>query len=437
MQKNFLPLLALLLWFGTATSQNEGNPHSFAIRKIFNDYYTPQMGRMAPLKELKGGVEMAYYRQLGGIFSLGLPIKMGLTKLPEQLNNQSFLSVDITLLLQPLRTNSSNWQPYFFGGAGATNHKMAINDARIQLPAGAGLDVRLSSRVALSVQSEYRFCINDNTNAFQHAVGFRFSLGSEKSFGQKKKITEKDIKDTDGDGVFDNDDLCPHQPGPRIYRGCPDSDGDGIPDQEDKCPDLAGIGLANGCPDNDGDGISDLIDECPGIVGTANGCPDSDGDGVADKDDNCPDLAGIGPDGCGQIPDGVYPDFFVSKGYEAVLSEKEIETLDVALENISFEIGKSNLNRSALPYLDQILQVMKNNPEYRLEVVGHADNIGTSARNQLLSEERARACYTYLVLKGADPTRIFFKGKGEQQPIANNQSEEGRRFNRRVEFHVY
>ncbi len=98
--------------------------------------------------------------------------------------------------------------------------------------------------------------------------------------------------DRDGDGVADKDDACPDTPGK--IKGCPDTDGDGVADKEDRCPTIAGTMATKGCPDKDGDGIADLDDLCPEIKGTAalKGCPDTDGDGVADKDDACPTIAG-------------------------------------------------------------------------------------------------------------------------------------------------
>ncbi|MFH1131945.1 MAG: OmpA family protein [Pseudomonadota bacterium] len=118
-----------------------------------------------------------------------------------------------------------------------------------------------------------------------------------------------DIKDTDGDGVFDYNDRCPNRPedkdGYQDRDGCPDPDNDGdlIPDIRDKCPDEAedkdGFKDEDGCPepDNDGDGIPDLRDACPFQPENINGIKDKDGcpdipdedeDGIADKQDKCP-----------------------------------------------------------------------------------------------------------------------------------------------------
>jgi OmpA-OmpF porin, OOP family len=69
-------------------------------------------------------------------------------------------------------------------------------------------------------------------------------------------------------------------------------------------------------------------------------------------------------------------------------------------------------------------------------VVGHADNVGQTAANQKLSEQRAQAVKNYLVKQGIEPNRIYAEGKGETQPIADNATAEGRTKNRRVEIEV-
>jgi OOP family OmpA-OmpF porin len=110
--------------------------------------------------------------------------------------------------------------------------------------------------------------------------------------------------DNDHDGVPDAVDRCPMTPGPASNQGCPlvaaaDRDGDGIPDDVDRCPDQPedydGFQDSDGCPepDNDGDGVLDAVDRCPNVPGpVANyGCPiqDRDGDGIPDNIDKCPD----------------------------------------------------------------------------------------------------------------------------------------------------
>jgi hypothetical protein len=113
--------------------------------------------------------------------------------------------------------------------------------------------------------------------------------------------------DRDGDGMADEPDDCPDEPGSPMTAGCPDSDGDGVADGEDSCPDQPGLLEYDGCPmtdDRDLDGIADDQDECPDESGTpvTEGCPDADGDSIPDYYDGCPEapgaLGGPGGDGC-------------------------------------------------------------------------------------------------------------------------------------------
>ncbi|MFB0536431.1 MAG: FHA domain-containing protein [Anaerolineae bacterium] len=115
-----------------------------------------------------------------------------------------------------------------------------------------------------------------------------------------------ELADRDDDGVADEADACPDEPGSAAADGCPDQDRDGISDAEDACPDEAGLPEGGGCPapgegNRDGDGLLDYADACPDEPGSprAAGCPDADGDGIADAEDACPTESGWPErDGC-------------------------------------------------------------------------------------------------------------------------------------------
>ncbi len=226
--------------------------------------------------------------------------------------------------------------------------------------------------------------------------------------------------DRDGDSIPDGDDPCPDAPGP---EGCPDTDGDGLYDNEDECPDEAGIPSLNGCPDRtdtDGDGIIDSRDRCPNFRGTeaTQGCPDRDEDGVADNEDECPTLAG--PPATSGCPE---------------LSE-ESTVLDLRGQKILFETNSTVLDESSFILLDQVRTIMEKNPDRSLRIMGHTDNSGSARYNKQLSEQRAKACYEYLIERGIDPDRITYEGFGEEKPIAENDTPQGREINRRVEFEL-
>ncbi len=231
----------------------------------------------------------------------------------------------------------------------------------------------------------------------------------------------KGCPDTDGDGVIDMEDTCPNTPGLRSMSGCPDSDGDGIVDAEDKCPNEAGTSLMGGCPDKDtdGDGISDSKDACPKVagVGQFQGCPDTDGDGVQDSKDKCRTTAGSpSNNGC------------------PVIKAEDRRILNLAVQNVRFETSRATLKNESYPILDQVVDILKRYPDYNVKIRGYTDDRGNAAANQTLSENRARTCANYLISKGISSRRIASQGYGETNPVATNDTPEGRRMNRRVEF---
>jgi len=230
--------------------------------------------------------------------------------------------------------------------------------------------------------------------------------------------------DTDGDGVLDKDDKCPEEAGPVGNGGCPilDSDGDGIPDEQDRCPNEAGLAVMSGCPDTDGDGVPDIDDRCVDIIGLPQwqGCPDTDADGVPDPDDRCPELAGpITNKGCPEV------------------KEETKKTLSKAMRTVKFQPAKAELIKTSYPILDEVVAVLAEYPAYHLHVKGHTDNIGKAEDNQVLSENRAKACYAYLIKQGVDASRLSYLGFGQTKPIADNKTSSGRSLNRRVEFELH
>lgn len=224
--------------------------------------------------------------------------------------------------------------------------------------------------------------------------------------------------DSDGDGVVDRLDKCPRTPeGVKVdYNGCPeDSDNDGVYDYRDKCPGTPkGVKVdSRGCPpDSDGDGVYDYMDKCPdtptGVKVDSKGCPpDSDGDGVYDYRDRCPETpkgARVNDLGCWVI------------------------------QNVIFDFDRATIRPEYYPELDDVVKVLNNQPDLKIEIQGHTCNMGTEAYNLKLSKRRARAVLDYLVSKGIDSTRLSSEGYGESKPIASNDTEEGREVNRRAQL---
>lgn len=101
---------------------------------------------------------------------------------------------------------------------------------------------------------------------------------------------------------------------------------------------------------------------------------------------------------------------------------------------INFDTGKSIIRDESRPIIDQIAEMLKANPELKLNVEGHTDNVGSPASNKTLSEERAKSVVTAIVGQGIAADRLNPIGYGQDRPVTDNDSEEGRAKNRRVEL---
>lgn len=106
----------------------------------------------------------------------------------------------------------------------------------------------------------------------------------------------------------------------------------------------------------------------------------------------------------------------------------------IILTNIQFETAKWDLKQDSEPALMMLVQFLMKTPNVRIQINGHTDNVGSETDNMILSEQRAKSVVDYLTSKGIDSKRMLYKGFGSSQPIADNQTEEGRAKNRRTEM---
>jgi OOP family OmpA-OmpF porin len=277
-------------------------------------------------------------------------------------------------------------------------------DQMLHAMIGLTPQVRLSNRMALSVdvsvlahayQSRtYDFSIRNEDPGidgylYNVSIGLQYSFGKQAVYADwvKKPDLSKTLEET-------RDRLS------RLEEQLKDDDNDGVANYLDRESGTAEGAIVNtkgetqlreqAVTDTDGDGLTDEKDDCPTIKGkpSANGCPET-GD------------ASLGP-----------------------------------LMGIRFETQEYVITQSAYTTLDYIADILRRNPDYKLEITGHTDNQGTVEDNQLLSEKRASAVRNYLLSKGVEESRLSSRGMGAGQPVASNETEAGRAGNRRVEFVV-
>ncbi len=282
--------------------------------------------------------------------------------------------------------------------------------------------------------------------------------------GQVIAAATPTAKDRDGDGYDDDVDECPDSPedfdGFEDENGCPDEDNDldkvldaaelvdGVwtnNDQKDSVDcrndpeDIDDFEDEDGCPDpdNDKDGLIDYpekIDQCPNEpedfdkFEDEDGCPDPDNDKdtFLDGVDGCPmdpeDFDGEeDTDGC--------PDLAVKLDPCAIKLDDKIMFDSNKSDLLSKKFGTNNTK-----LLDDVVTVLKNNPDITIEIGGHTDSKSSDSFNQKLSEKRVASVRQHLIDKGISSTRVTAVGYGEKTPVDTNKTKEGRENNRRVEF---
>jgi OmpA-OmpF porin, OOP family len=273
----------------------------------------------------------------------------------------------------------------------------------------------------------------------------RFVVAVEWAPAHEEPAAEPAVLDRDNDGVLDANDACPDSPGPPSTdpkkNGCApsaDRDKDGVPDTEDVCPDQPGLHsddpMKDGCPpaaDRDKDGVLDKDDACPDAHGVqttnpkTNGCPlqtDSDNDGVLDAADACPTVPG---------PAAKDPKM---NGCPIARTEAAQTKLG---ERIKFNANSAEIPKENEAILNEIAKFLIERPDIKwVRVEGHTDKWAEAQRAKALSAKRAEAVVEWLGKHGVDLERLMSQGFGSERPIDSNDTEQGRKNNRRVEFHV-
>ncbi len=230
--------------------------------------------------------------------------------------------------------------------------------------------------------------------------------------------------DSDGDGVADYNDECPRTPlGVSVdARGCQlvqqvqmDSDGDSITDDKDQCPNTpAGVGVdATGCPvitQNDVQVLEEKIKPKPKRVKKRR--VDSDGDGVVDSKDECP-----------KTPKGF------SVNSIGCPIKKNLQ--------IKFEANSATIPQSQRWKVKEFADFLKRYPNAKVDIVGYTDTSGSRTKNRYLSQKRAQSVKNLLIHYGINSFRIKAIGKGDLNPIAPNDTVEGRELNRRIEAVIH
>lgn len=275
----------------------------------------------------------------------------------------------------------SNLTPFAKIGAGyefVSNEVKNYNEDGLVLDVGAGFKVPLTENWALKAEAIYLAKVDNRHNRYSDN-NFIGLVGLTYSFGAQKSQVVPEVVETEKKEVV------------VIEKPKVDSDHDGVFDEMDKCPNTpAGVQVdAQGCKlflDDDKDGVENSLDKCP----------------------NTPVGAAVNADGCPQ-------------------------TINLS---INFENNSYQVKESSLPKIEEFANFLKKYKNYTAEIVGYTDSRGSQTYNKKLSQKRADEVKKLLIEKGVEASRLTAVGMGELNPIASNETPEGRAKNRRIEANL-
>lgn len=134
------------------------------------------------------------------------------------------------------------------------------------------------------------------------------------------------------------------------------------------------------------------------------------------------------------LPDSNIDRYVAEDEIEQYLEDPNEYQRSILLEPVEFEFESYQLLPKGTAYLDKLIQLISENPELQLKLIGHTDDIGSDEFNDQLSIQRAKSVYDYFIYKGIKATNLTFEGRGNREPLTHNETEEGRKRNRRVEL---
>ena len=309
------------------------------------------------------------------------------------------------------------------------------------LSPGFGVHFRITNNFGFEISSSFNKAIDfGGITHLRHKAAIYIGIGD---------------RDRDGDGIINRKDKCPKIPGLPEFNGCPDNDGDGIPDLEDKCPNEPGVKLNNGCPEKDealdeNNLMSDKNKELQlGVVSstfsknTTNTKEESGNQEVLAENNSMSNKNK-------ELQLEVVSSAF-SKNTTNTKQESNNQ-ISKDISNISFLINKKLdenriiyfpagsikiLGKKNLVKLRGIIKLITNQKDLKVLLEGHSSDDGDSISNLELSRDRAIIIKQTLIDLGTDPGRIKIKALGEEEPIFDNKSINGDRFNRSVLISLY
>jgi outer membrane protein OmpA-like peptidoglycan-associated protein len=379
-------------------AQNAENPFAASLKATALDYQGPVTGQLLEPGNMSVGVQVGTHVYLSPAMNFSL--QAGLSprlKMPfGDVSSPSLFDAN-TLFRFKFYNGRMMSERAFFGPYVASGFGMASlsNNWQPYLPIAAGMRLRMSEFLSLNLESMFRQGFGQNYSSLQHSFGFTFVVPEKVEEEQPEPAPKprRPVRDVVAKRMEPS------------YEA--DSDGDGIADSKDSCPDEMGLIQFGGCPYSD----AQSGDAPPAIASS---------------------IEEVHYDAAPADPDAIAR---VASVKAAEKAERAARTLDAS--DVFFEVNKDEISVETAEVLDYVATYLKENPNARLRLRGHADATGSERENKLLSVKRAFSVKRYLAYeKGIALARIESDGLGEASPIADNETDNGRARNRRVELQI-
>ncbi len=420
-----------------------------ALKDVGSFHLTGRAGYHPMDGKLNDGEDVYEFTNNAILVSLGLQFE-----LMPQYDIRPYANVGIGFLAHdPKVTTAGRWINRY------TSEYVGEGKATAAIPVDIGIMFTVSRSIDLMINANKTLALSDNLDGWESNINDNwqsFNLGFVYYFGSdEKRVVEETPppppvkKDTDGDGLLDEDETAIHKTDPNNK----DTDGDGLMDGDEVKtyktnplnPDTDGEGLKDGeevlshktdplIKDTDGDGCNDF--EEVKTMKTKPLTKDTDGDGLNDCEEV--NRYKTNPLVVDTDKDGANDGREVAAGTNPLVADVlNVESgKDIVLEGINFETAKATILPTSEPILMKAYNTMKVNDKLRVEIQGHTDDRGSDASNQKLSEARANSVKAWLVQRGIDANRMTTIGLGETKPMVPNTTPENRAQNRRIQFKI-
>ena len=352
-----------------------------------------------------GGPTISISKLISKSFYLGIEMSINDIKKIEGQQKIDFPYYSGEVFLRKTFNNKKRLRPFVKSGFGISGIDRGLFGDSIPfsqyfsktLSPSFGAQFRITNHIGIEISSSFNKALDKKgISHLRHNFSVYLGLGDT---------------DKDGDGIINRKDKCPKIPGLPEFNGCPDTDGDGIPDPEDKCPEVSGELVNNGCPrvENLSQENKILDDEnLESQIGTESSTI-SDNISIIDRQSSEEKVDIIQEENMA----------------ETKLPEEQMLIYFPA--NSSRVLGKTTIKK-----LKNVVSILLNQMDLKVLLEGHSSNDGDFTINLNLSQQRANIVKDFLIGEGVESNRISVKSLGEDEPIYDNNTSQGRALNRCV-----